>query len=120
LFTVSLCEAADGVDLHVLGFIEAWVMLTNAIVTMDIDLLEPVVQDFGWNSLVLPKGHKRMVQAMVDTHAAAAKFTDRGGRIMPEVDLVRGKGENSPLSVILLWHWFCTPAAIGIRLTPSC
>lgn len=65
------------------------------IVPMDITLLKPVVRNFGWKSLVLPRGHRQMVQAMVDTHAAGTRLQIEGAQeqTRAEVDLVRGKGK---------------------------
>ncbi|ROW02973.1 hypothetical protein VSDG_01791 [Cytospora chrysosperma] len=41
---------------------------------LDIDLLQPVSYEDGWNELVLPEGHRKMVQAMVETFAAASSL----------------------------------------------
>jgi hypothetical protein len=57
-------------------------------------LLEDVKYEDSWNDLVLPKGHKSMVQAMVETHAKGTRSTTGHIPEKIEVDLVRGKGES--------------------------
>lgn len=49
-------------------------VLTTIPVPLDIDLLQPVSYEDGWNELVLPEGHRKMVQAMVETFAAASSL----------------------------------------------
>lgn len=53
-------------------------------------------QEDNWKDLILPPGHKEMVQAMVEnftsTGSAAAGI---GGRDDFEMDLVPGKGKSS-------------------------
>lgn len=68
--------------------------LTSSLVPMDIDLVQPVPRTDGWKSLVLPTGHKQIVQAMVDTHSAGPRIRPNDAHQMPEVDLVRGKGKG--------------------------
>ena len=62
------------------------------LVQLDIRRLTVVQERDDWNKLVLPKNHKRMVQAMVETHSRGSKFTDEKALDKPEIDLVRGKG----------------------------
>jgi hypothetical protein len=62
-------------------------------VQVDLSLLEPVKQEDGWNDLVLPKGHRKMVQAMVETHAKGSRSTTGHSQDKVEMDLVRGKGK---------------------------
>ena len=75
---------------------------------LDINQLQDVTYQDGWSELVLPKGHKKMVQAMVETFATqsrlkttqrdtepSAEETDRFG-----FDLVEQKGKGC----IILLH----------------
>lgn len=52
--------------------------------------LKPVEQNNEWEDLVLPRGHREMVQAMVETHTQDLQ-SSRDSR--PGMDLVKGKGE---------------------------
>lgn len=61
---------------------------------MNLDDIHPVPQADGWKSLVLPAGHKQIVQAMVDTHSAGSPNKRENAHQIPEVDLVRGKGKG--------------------------
>lgn len=61
---------------------------------MDIDLVKNIPWTDGWKSLVLPAGHKQLVQAMIDTHSAGPRIGPSDTGHMPEVDLVRGKGKG--------------------------
>lgn len=47
-----------------------------------------------WNKLVLPKRHREMVQAMVETHARGSRWETNGRQDKIEMDLVRGKGRR--------------------------
>jgi hypothetical protein len=61
------------------------------LVQIDIQLLNLVRHGDTWHDLVLPEGHREMVQAMVETHAQGSRSaTGRSDKI--EMDLVRGKG----------------------------
>ncbi|KAI2619431.1 P-loop containing nucleoside triphosphate hydrolase protein [Hypomontagnella submonticulosa] len=48
----------------------------------------------GWKDLVLPRGHKDIVLAMVKNHTAGTKILKSGVGHTPEVDLVKGKGKG--------------------------
>jgi hypothetical protein len=52
--------------------------------------LGPVEQNNEWDNLVLPPGHRQMVQAMVETHT---KEIGPGKDAKIGMDLVQGKGE---------------------------
>lgn len=58
------------------------------LVKVDITKLSEIRQEEGWDDLVLPQGHKNLIQAMVQTHAAGSRHSQAN----LEVDLVRGKG----------------------------
>jgi hypothetical protein len=61
---------------------------------LNIDMLEAVKQEDNWNDLVLPKGHRKMVQGMVETHARGVTPTISQPRERVQMDLVRGKGTS--------------------------
>lgn len=60
---------------------------------LDILFLDEVKPEGAWTDLVLPKGHKEMVQAMVQTHTSVARVDANKGPEIFNVDLIRGKGE---------------------------
>lgn len=69
-------------------------------VLLDLAFLDEIRERNEWKNLVLPKGHQRMVQAMVETYTnvrsrGSAKDGNRIG-----MDLVSGKGEGC----IILLH----------------
>jgi SpoVK/Ycf46/Vps4 family AAA+-type ATPase len=69
-------------------------------VELDVNDLKDVVQDLSWDDLVLPKGHKELVQALVQTHTAGLASQKGSEAQRFEVDLVRGKGSGC----IILLH----------------
>lgn len=60
-----------------------WTVLLNLL------QLGPVDQDNGWSNLVLPPGHRQLVQAMVETHTQQLN-SNKDAKL--EMDSVRGKG----------------------------
>jgi hypothetical protein len=60
------------------------------IVLFNLMQLGPVEQNNEWDNLVLPPGHRQMVQAMVETHT---KEIGPGKDAKIGMDLVQGKGE---------------------------
>ena len=70
----------------------------NAAVLLDLDSLGPIEQISEWKNLVLPSGHRQMVQAMVETHTEYPRLTKDGNKV--GMDLVSGKGE--PFSSVVL------------------
>lgn len=65
---------------------------------LDISLLGEVELDSEWKNLILPDGHQKMVQAMVETHTKDIKSVKEGKNV--GMDLVRGKGKGC----IILLH----------------
>lgn len=62
-------------------------------VQLSLDQLNFIEQQDDWNKLALPKGHREIVQAMVETHSVGSKRKDYDvPRDRFEMDLVRGKG----------------------------
>lgn len=73
-----------------------WAGLTIFVAPLDVTLMRDVPsRKEGFNSLVLPKGHRDLVEALVQTHSRGPRPTS--GSIHDkehEVDLVRGKGKT--------------------------
>jgi hypothetical protein len=63
----------------------------------DVDLLKPVSYDSGWEDLVLPKGHREMVQALVDAHPKGNSQLFEIGRKRVDSDLLSKKGKSKRL-----------------------
>ncbi|KAK4207871.1 aaa family atpase protein [Rhypophila decipiens] len=77
------------------GVVPGFALRNRKWVLLDLSLLGEIKEKNEWKSLVLPKGHQRMVQAMVET------YTDvRGHGSFRGMDLVSGKGEGC----IILLH----------------
>ncbi|KAK7709975.1 hypothetical protein SLS63_013117 [Diaporthe eres] len=90
------------------GIVSGYSLRNRKWVRLDINQLQDVTYQDGWSELVLPKGHKKMVQAMVETFAkrsrlkttradteTSAEDIDRFG-----FDLVQQKGQGC----IILLH----------------
>ncbi|KAK0642942.1 hypothetical protein B0T16DRAFT_333103 [Cercophora newfieldiana] len=84
------------------GRVYGYVLLTRKWYPLDIDLVEAVPrlkpgEKDGFEKLVLPRGHREIVRALVKTHARKA-----AGRreVKREFDVVRGKGRG----LIILLH----------------
>lgn len=70
---------------------------------LDIDQLKELEQENDWDSLVLPPGHREMVQAMVETHSRGSQDTQ--GTTLTQygnvsMDLVKGKGTCKRMPII--------------------
>ncbi|KAI0593411.1 hypothetical protein F4775DRAFT_578016 [Biscogniauxia sp. FL1348] len=76
------------------GGVPAYALRNRKWFDADVELLEPVVHDAGWNDLVLPSGHKEIIRAMVENHAVGTSASKDGLGLRAEVDLVRGKGKG--------------------------
>ncbi|KAL2673850.1 hypothetical protein Neosp_012294 [[Neocosmospora] mangrovei] len=79
------------------GAVPGFVLRSRKWVLLDLLRLEPVAQDDEWRHLVLPPGHRQLVQAMVETHTQelSPNIDAKIG-----IDLVRGKGRGC----IILLH----------------
>ncbi|KAJ6035875.1 hypothetical protein N7540_000154 [Penicillium herquei] len=82
------------------GAVPGYALRHRKWVRLDLNVLEPVRQEDGWDRLVLPKGHRQMVQAMVEIHAKSSRSSMYSGESKIEMDLVRGKGKGC----IILLH----------------
>ncbi|KAK4224087.1 hypothetical protein QBC38DRAFT_486247 [Podospora fimiseda] len=81
------------------GSVPAFALRNRKWVLLDLDLLKPVEHNHEWKNLVLPKGHRKMVQAMVETHTAQSGGGENAAKTVG-MDLVRGKGKGC----IILLH----------------
>jgi len=83
-----------------------WAGLTICVAPLDVTLMRDVPsRKEGFNSLVLPKGHRDLVEALVQTHSRGPRPTS--GSIHDkehEVDLVRGKGKTQAKSPCFSVH----------------
>ncbi|KAK6217809.1 hypothetical protein LQW54_003096 [Pestalotiopsis sp. IQ-011] len=79
------------------GMVPAFALRNRKWVLLNISQLKPVEQNNEWDNLVLPPGHREMVQAMVETHTRDMQF---GRDSKPGMDLVKGKGRGC----IILLH----------------
>jgi hypothetical protein len=67
----------------------------------NIDQLEPIAQGSeGFDGLELPKGHQRMVEALVKEHLIKKEAYAKHGKSTPGMDIVAGKGKG----LIMLLH----------------
>ncbi|KAJ4387560.1 hypothetical protein N0V93_008155 [Gnomoniopsis smithogilvyi] len=82
------------------GVVPAFSLRNRAWVQVSLDQLEYVKQQNDWNKLVLPKGHREIVQAMVETHSQGSSSSTGVQENKVEMDLVRGKGKGC----IILLH----------------
>lgn len=67
-------------------------------VKIDLKNLGTVKQEDNWDDLVLPPGHKDMVQAMVENFTSTGSAAGGvGSRDDYDMDLVPGKGSRAPI-----------------------
>ncbi|KAL1862622.1 hypothetical protein Daus18300_008419 [Diaporthe australafricana] len=65
-----------------------------SLLQFNLDQLDYIYQQDDWNSLALPKGHRDIVQAMVETHSMGLRGKDLDDETLRlEMDLVKGKGD---------------------------
>ncbi|KAK3349666.1 hypothetical protein B0T25DRAFT_247604 [Lasiosphaeria hispida] len=81
------------------GAVPGFALRNRKWVVLDLRLLGPVEQNSEWDNLVLPAGHREMVQAMVETHTKDLS-SNKDGANKIGMDLVRGKGKGC----IILLH----------------
>ncbi|KAK0671527.1 aaa family atpase protein [Cercophora samala] len=82
--------------LHLLpGSVPGFALRNRKWALLDLTILLDVKRTYSWDNLVLPPGHRRMVQAMVETHA-----TENRHRHLIGMDSVPGKGKGC----IILLH----------------
>ncbi|POS73064.1 hypothetical protein DHEL01_v208543 [Diaporthe helianthi] len=90
------------------GVVSGYSLRNRKWVRLDITQLQDVTYQDGWSDLVLPKGHKKMVQAMVKTFATKSRLrtsqseveTSAGDADRLGFDLVKQKGQGC----IILLH----------------
>jgi len=73
-----------------------WADLTICIAPLDVTIMKDVPsRKEGFDSLVLPPGHRDLVEALVQTHSRGSRPTSGTVHAREhEVDLVRGKGKT--------------------------
>ena len=78
-----------------------------ATVSLDIDLLREIKdndaldgQNSGFDDLVIPDEYKRVVKALVKSHALGSRPVENESRDKPQIDIIRGKGKG----LIILLH----------------
>lgn len=78
-----------------------YVLRSRKWVTLDVKLVQDIKEHSGgFDSLVLPRGHKDTLLALVETHSRGRK-PDTGHKLTErQIDLVRGKGKG----LIILLH----------------
>ncbi|KAK1991839.1 hypothetical protein LX36DRAFT_589629 [Colletotrichum falcatum] len=85
------------------GVVPGYALRNRKWVPLDLDQLQDVHHGNDWNNLVLPKGHKEIVQAMVESYTKRSDgshttYDQLSGKV--DMDLVRGKGKGC----IILLH----------------
>ena len=104
---VVLKASSDSVDLdvndrmllssRVLGF----VLRSRTWAALNVNLVKDrSVRPDGFDQLVLPRGHKELVQALVETHSQESGSSKRPAESGPKFNLVKGKGKG----LIILCH----------------
>ncbi|KAF4963138.1 hypothetical protein FSARC_8851, partial [Fusarium sarcochroum] len=90
--------------LHLLpGVVPGFALRNKTWVLLDLTLLKQPEKIEDWNQLVLPKGHRDMVQAMVETYAEGShdvSSAPKARQAHAAMDIVRGKGKGC----IILLH----------------
>lgn len=66
-----------------------------ALVKLDIRIIKDIKPGRSWDELVLPEGHRDLVQAMVKHHAVSPQDKTNKPQSRFHSDLVEGKGECS-------------------------
>lgn len=65
---------------------------------LNLDNIQPTKELASWNDLVLPSGHKEIIQAMVEMHASRSQAAaSRGVGDTYDTDVVRDKGTRPNL-----------------------
>ncbi|KAK6207223.1 hypothetical protein LQW54_007424 [Pestalotiopsis sp. IQ-011] len=82
---------ANGDILLLPGMVYAFALRDRKWVALDLMLLQDTQYEDGWKDLILPPGHKEMVRAVVENHAAGSRATGGMKKGSAEVDIVRGK-----------------------------
>lgn len=84
---------------------------------LKVDSLQPVTPRVeGFNSLILPSGHKRTVQALVRSHFGDKLFDQSIPEEDDESDLVRGKGERVPIVIGSILSLLCVGKGLVLLL----
>lgn len=77
------------------GWVDGYILTTRSWKCLGVRLVRDIhTQQDGFNSLVLPLGHKYTLLALVETHSRANKLSEALGQDAKRADVVRGKGEG--------------------------
>ncbi|TQN68815.1 hypothetical protein CSHISOI_06653, partial [Colletotrichum shisoi] len=85
------------------GVVPGYALRNRKWVQLDLDRLQVVHHDDEWNNLVLPKGHREMVQAMVESYTKRSDGSQPTHDEVPDkidLDLVRGKENRFFLRIL--------------------
>ena len=83
------------------SMVYGYVLRSRKWVLLYVGVVEDIAaQEFGFDSLVLPKGHSETLLALVETHSKGAKPVTGRKVVERQIDLVRGKGKG----LIILLH----------------
>ena len=101
----NLADSADSMqpeDLLICPcLVYGYVLRSRKWMNLDVRLVEDIsVQELGFDSLVLPKGHTETLLALVETHSKGVKPATGQKVVERQMDLVRGKGKG----LIILLH----------------
>lgn len=78
-----------------------YVLRSRKWVSLDLAPVQPIAeQEGGFNSLVLPPGHKETLLALVETHSKGSQLVTHQKPVERPMDLVRGKDKG----LIILLH----------------
>ena len=66
-------------------------------VQLNLDYIQPPKELARWDDLVLPSGHKEIIQAMVEMHTSRSQLTTLGVSEKYDADVVRDKGNDTSL-----------------------
>ncbi|SPO05931.1 uncharacterized protein DNG_08620 [Cephalotrichum gorgonifer] len=74
------------------GVVPGFILRNRKWVQLDLNRLSELKQADGWHTLILPKGHKSMIQAMVETHTNGShdsRLTENSAVSKVQMDLVQ-------------------------------
>ena len=94
--------------------VHEYVLRSRRWVSLDVNLVPKIPsQEFGFDQLVLPKGHSETLLALVETHSKGTKMVIGQNTSERQMDLVRGKGKG----LIILLH---SEPGVGKTSTAEC
>ncbi|GKT52759.1 p-loop containing nucleoside triphosphate hydrolase [Colletotrichum tofieldiae] len=86
------------------GVVPGYALRNRKWVQLDLDRLQDVQHGNDWNNLVLPKGHREMVQAMVESYTRRSDGSQAANdQFSEKVDLDLAKDASFCFMVLLAW-----------------